>query len=318
MTVDNKYLAEEPRHPIQVVARRTGLTADVIRAWERRHRAVAPERSPTSRRLYSDADVERLLLLRRATLLGRRIGDVAHLAADDLRGLVRSDEAASVRAPQSPRPEPDDNPVAMGHLTACLDALRHLDAPRLESALSTAALALGSTALIEKVLAPLMRRIGDGWSEGTLGIGHEHLATVLVRSLLSTLRSAHSTPGTGPEMIVTTPVGQQHELGALMASVIAASIGWKVSYLGPDVPADDIAAAAEQRRARVVALSLVYPTEDPRIDAELRRLRHRLPPSVALVIGGPALPAYERAVREAGAVRAPNMASLVAELERLM
>jgi len=75
-------------HPIQVVVRRTGLSADVIRAWERRYDAVTPKRSSTSRRLYSDEDVERLLLLRRATQSGRRIGDVARLPLPALKDLL--------------------------------------------------------------------------------------------------------------------------------------------------------------------------------------------------------------------------------------
>jgi len=73
--------ATRQQHPIQVAARRSGLTSDVIRAWERRYRAVEPGRSATNRRLYSDDDVERLLLLGQVTRAGRRIGDVAGLPA---------------------------------------------------------------------------------------------------------------------------------------------------------------------------------------------------------------------------------------------
>ena len=69
--------------------------------------------------------------------------------------------------------------------------------------------------------------------------------------------------------------------------------------------------------ARAVALSLVFPSDDPRVEDELRRLRHRLAPDTAIVVGGPAVPAYERALREIGAVRAQNMSVLAAELERL-
>ena len=75
----DRELDGEGKHPIQIVARRTGLTPDVIRVWERRYEAVLPRRTSTNRRLYSDRDVERLQLLRRATLAGRRIGDVARL-----------------------------------------------------------------------------------------------------------------------------------------------------------------------------------------------------------------------------------------------
>ena len=57
----------------EVITRRTGLSADVIRAWERRYQAVSPERTQIGRRLSSDRDIARLALLRRAIHAGRRI-----------------------------------------------------------------------------------------------------------------------------------------------------------------------------------------------------------------------------------------------------
>ena len=81
------------RHPIQVVSRRTGLSQDVIRVWERRYHAVSPERSPTNRRLYSDEDIQRLALLRRATKGGRRIGDVAGLSDEQVQRIARDAQA---------------------------------------------------------------------------------------------------------------------------------------------------------------------------------------------------------------------------------
>ncbi|MDH3428172.1 MAG: MerR family transcriptional regulator, partial [Gemmatimonadota bacterium] len=87
----------EPEHPIQVVSHRTGLSADVLRAWERRYGAVRPDRSASRRRLYSDRDIERLILLRRATKAGRTIGQIATLPDDRLRQLVASDVTAGIR-----------------------------------------------------------------------------------------------------------------------------------------------------------------------------------------------------------------------------
>jgi MerR family transcriptional regulator, light-induced transcriptional regulator len=84
----------KPRHPMRVVTRRTGLSADLLRAWERRYEVVTPARSESGRRLYSDADIERLRLLYRATLAGRTIGQVAELPTDALAALVRRDAAA--------------------------------------------------------------------------------------------------------------------------------------------------------------------------------------------------------------------------------
>ena len=75
-------------HTIQSVAEKTGLTPDVIRVWERRYNVVAPERTPSNQRLYTDADIERLNLLRRVTEQGRRISAVATLSNDELRDIT--------------------------------------------------------------------------------------------------------------------------------------------------------------------------------------------------------------------------------------
>ena len=83
-------------YPIQVVVRETGLSAHVLRVWEKRYGAVVPQRTATHRRAYNDADVHRLKLLRQATLLGHPIGSVASLSDEALETLVK---AAAGRAP---------------------------------------------------------------------------------------------------------------------------------------------------------------------------------------------------------------------------
>src|SRR6202035_4511197 len=82
------------RHPIGVVAERTGLTPDVLRVWERRYRAVEPTRTEGGQRLYSDADIERLRLMYLATGAGRGISQVARLDTEELTRLVREDAEA--------------------------------------------------------------------------------------------------------------------------------------------------------------------------------------------------------------------------------
>jgi methylmalonyl-CoA mutase cobalamin-binding subunit len=64
-----------------------------------------------------------------------------------------------------------------------------------------------------------------------------------------------------------------HKPGALIVATIAASDGWRVTYLGPSLPAEEIAGAAHQNRARAVALSLVYPGDDPFLRGELLKFQ---------------------------------------------
>ena len=71
-------MVTEFKHPIRVVARLTGLTTHVIRAWERRYGAVKPVRTDAGARLYDDAAVERLQLLKALVDTGEAISAAAH------------------------------------------------------------------------------------------------------------------------------------------------------------------------------------------------------------------------------------------------
>ncbi|MEJ2686003.1 MAG: MerR family transcriptional regulator [Gammaproteobacteria bacterium] len=306
--------SHDAAHPIQVVARRTGLTADVIRIWERRYGAVSPQRTPTGRRLYSDADVQRLQLLREATEGGRRIGDVAQLSFDELHALVATDRQASL---PTTRQSGQAGGSAGRFLKLCLDAVEHMDAEALERALDGAAVALTLPVLLETLVTPLLHTIGDRWHAGTLRVGQEHLAASVVRSFLGRLSRTSNMDGAGPTLVVTTPVGQNHELGALMAAITAGSEGWHVVHLNPNTPADEIAASALATNARAVALSMVYPPDDPRIGDELRALRRHLPADLTLLVGGAASNAYENVLHEVGAVRLETLADLRTRLQWL-
>lgn len=308
--------ADEPRHPIGVVASRTGLRPDILRAWERRYDAVVPGRAPKGRRLYSDGDIARLRLLRQVVASGRRISDVARMSLEELEALAREDARSASRATYAPRSGGRVDGAA-GYLEAILEAVESLDRPGLEKALSEAAVALSGPLLRREVIVPVMETIGERWREGSLRVVHEHLASAVVRSYLAAMRSGDHIPPGAPGLVVTTPAGQRHELGALMAAATAADSGWDVTYLGPNLPAEEIAAAVRQKGARAVALSVIYPQGDPGVAGELRRLRGFLGPDVAILVGGRAAPSYDEVLREVDARYLGDLTDLHRQLETL-
>jgi methylmalonyl-CoA mutase cobalamin-binding subunit len=146
-----------------------------------------------------------------------------------------------------------------------------------------------------------MRSIGSSWQDGSLRVVHEHLASAVVRSLLGALSVPLPMLEGAPSILLTTPAGQLHELGALMAAITAADEGWKPVYAGPSLPVEEIVAGATELDVRVVALSIVYPQDDPLMGRELTRLGRLLPEGVVLIVGGRAASSYETALQEAGA-----------------
>ncbi|MCF7762110.1 MAG: MerR family transcriptional regulator [Verrucomicrobia bacterium] len=303
----------DAHHAIKVVSRRTGLSLHVIRVWEKRYQAVAPDRTGTNRRLYSEEQIERLSLLRQITQMGHSIGHVAQLPTQKLRRLANEVPATNgARAPLKTA-----EPGAPKHLETCLLAVRSLDARLLDDTLREASTELGSQGLLQRVIAPLVQTIGELWREGTITAAHEHFASAIIRVFLGHASKPFAGTQDSPVIVITTPAGQIHELGALLAGAAAANLGWHVTYLGVSLPAAEIAGAARQNRAKAVALSLVYPEDDPRLEGELTRLREALPPEITLLVGGRAAPAYRPVLERIGAIEMKDLNHLCSVLDQL-
>lgn len=288
-------------HPMRLVVLRTGLTPDLLRAWEKRYGVVVPIRSRGGQRLYSDADVARLSLLARAVNGGRAIGQIAKLPSRELQRIVERDanalsiSRASVGAVAS---EPREAIQA-----EALAAVNRFDAADLESTLRGAALRLGIDEMLDGVIGPLLATIGSRWHAGLVSPAQEHLATAVVRRTLTWTMENGTPSRTAPVLVVGTLPGQMHELGAMLAAAAASSHGWRVVYLGANLPASEIAVVANHTRATAVALSLVHPTDDPTIDGALLELRAALPADTAIIAGGTAAASYAHALAEVGASR---------------
>lgn len=188
--------------------------------------------------------------------------------------------------------------------------------PGLESILGRAALSLDAAELIDQVVGPLMSAIGDLWWRNQLTPGHERLATIVVRRTLDDLRATVQSE-TGPALVVATPSGQHHEIGAMLADAAAATAGWHVIYMGADLPATSIVTALEMTGARAVALSLIYPLRDAKLEEELRKLRRTLPDDRSILVGGQAAAGYHESLDDTSAIRLSDASGLRSALGRI-
>jgi MerR family transcriptional regulator, light-induced transcriptional regulator len=297
-----------PRYPVRLVALRTGLSAHVLRAWERRHRVVSPTRTAGGQRLYSDLDVERLLRLRRLTDQGHAIGRIALLPLPE---LVRLEEEAPADTPEIA------SAGAAEAASASLQATRRLDDLELQAVLERAAITLGVPVFLDQVVTPLLKRIGEGWSQHSVSVAQEHLASVVIRRVLGWLMRVYEVRNGAPRVVVATPPHYAHELGALMAAASAAAEGWSVTYLGPDLPVADLVSAVGQSDARALAISAVHQPQGEDLLGMLRDTRARLPADVRLVVGGAGALEIRAEAEAAGARVVESLAEFRALLLRL-
>jgi MerR family transcriptional regulator, light-induced transcriptional regulator len=301
-------------HPIGVAAERTGLSPHVLRVWERRYGAVAPVRTDGGQRLYSDADIDRLRLLSRVTAAKRSISLVARLSADELSRLAREDEEARLRIEMS------DGPALRAgvadDVSEARALARALDAPGVERALRRSLALLGVPSFLETVATALVRHAGEDRRTGRLTAGAEQLVAVTLRRVLEGVMPALHVSGDAPNLLLATPAGDRHEIEAVMAAATAAVEGWCVTYLGPGVPASDIAAAAVNASARAVGVTVPRAGGRDLLLEELRALRHRLSTRVPLFVGGAGARTLAPELRAAGIQVIENLADLRVALRK--
>lgn len=280
----------EPTYSLGAVSRLTGLSEHVLRAWERRYGAVRPLRTPGGTRRYREADVARLRLLRGAVDAGHAIRDLAGLPDAELARRARLVAAEAA-------------PPALAPILAAVEAL---DAERVERLVGAQLAALGPARFVRQVASPLLVEVGDRWHAGRLPIACEHLASTTLRNLLGSCLRRTSASAQAPPVVFTTPPGERHDLGTLMAAVVALDGGGHPIFLGGDLPVEEVAQAAGALEAAAVAVG-VCRRDGEDLAAAIAALREALPPLVEVWVGGPA----------AGSLPLPAGAARIEDLDDL-
>ncbi|MGD7652475.1 MAG: MerR family transcriptional regulator [Verrucomicrobiales bacterium] len=296
-------------YSIRTVSEKTGLSPHVIRAWERRYQAIEPRRSEGKHRIYTDSEIERLNLLHGAIENGHSIGHVAKLANDDLLKLQATEPRPARSAPNPP--------AGQQFQDEAFAAINDFDLPALDDSLRRATLTLGHQGLLRHVIAPTATAVGEMWRQGEITVAQEHFFTSAVKAFLKEIARQYAPHESAPTLIICTPVGQLHELGAVIAAAAAANAGWNTIYLGPGLPAHEIAGAAIRNDATAVALSIVYPEDDPKLPQELENIVQLLPPRTSLIVGGRAAAAYQNVLEHIGAIVPADLKDFDARLDTL-
>jgi DNA-binding transcriptional MerR regulator len=281
----------------------TGISSDTLRMWERRYGFPKPQRNAAGIRVYSDPDIERLVLIARALKAGYRAGEVVERDAADLKRLLV--------APAEPRAF---TPTSSS-LGALLDALRRDDVPALRAELRQSVATLGPRQFLVEVAGPLAERLTEDVALGRMEVRHERLASELLTTQLRLLLSAYEASSRGVTVIVTALERDRTEIPLEMVALYLAVSGCVPRLLGPELPADQIAEASRALAADVVYLHVGDAADADAISENVRWMLPRLLPDAEVWIGG----RHGRAVQPelARAVHAASWDALDARIERL-
>lgn len=300
-------------YPIRAVSKQTGISIDTLRAWERRYQAVTPQRDDRGR-LFTEADVQRLHLLRSAVERGHAIGQLAALSDEELQGLIANplmavNTAATSKAMRRSKPALE--------LHAVMAAIEQLDYAEAERELSLLAAVLTPRDLVHQVARPLMQQVGEAWHEGTLSIAQEHMASSLLRNLLGALVPLYRRSSPPAKLLLATPSGEHHEFGILLAAMLTAGGGLGIVYLGTNLPAEEIVRAAHKTAPQAVVLGVVGTSGVKAASQEVQAVADKLPAQIELWLGGIKEPELSHAVKQTRALVMDDFALLEQHLIRL-
>ncbi|MDD2759077.1 MAG: B12-binding domain-containing protein [Methylomonas sp.] len=232
-------------YSIKAITTLTGLTAETLRAWERRYNCVTPKRSASSRRSYSQNDLEKLTLLAGLTRNGHAISKIANLTCEQLRQF------------QDQAPETGQTPQSY-LFEQILEALKHYRIERCEQLLKQALLAYAPFDYVKDVLLPSLHLVGDLWHQEKITVAQEHLfSNCIKRIVLTMINNLHQSSTNNPAMLFATPSGEQHEFGILLGCLIAAAQQYSCYYLGADLPSTDIIDACRHLKPDIVVIGMV-------------------------------------------------------------
>ncbi len=265
-------------YPISATAKLTGIPIDTLRAWERRYATVIPRRAARGR-LYSEEQIQRLMLLRRAVEQGHAIGQVAKLGNRQLSGLLEQGESLKEERTARTKDSQED-------LLPVFRALDRFDYAAANREINRLAVTMANPRdFVHQAALPLMRTIGRRCHEGKSSIAQEHMLTNLLSALLASLVRTYSPSKPPARVLLATPSNERHAFPTLVAAMLTAVAGLGVIYLGTELPSADIVLATRRSDAHAVVLS-ISSLPGPETVQDLAYISRKVSRSTALWLGG--------------------------------
>jgi MerR family transcriptional regulator, light-induced transcriptional regulator len=235
-------MSAEPHGNLRIgeLAHRTGVSPELLRAWERRYGLLKPARSSGGFRLYSAADEGRVQRMKAHLASGVAAAEAARLAD---RAIAQDPSARSIGS-------------LKGDLARALD---NFDEPLAHRILDTSLNSYSLDTVISELLIPYLNNLGERWERGAVTVAQEHFATNLIRNRAMSLGRSWDA-GYGPRALLACPEGELHDLGIILFGVALGERGWRITFLGANTPLDAVVSTARQMNPDAVVIAVTDPT----------------------------------------------------------
>lgn len=249
----------------------SGIKAHTIRIWEKRYKLLAPERSDTNIRFYTNEDVRRILNVAMLVKNGYKISNVASFDDDKIQTEVLRQNKNIL--------DPGKN------IDRLLLHTVNMDLQGFEQLLSKIIQENGFTKTIQNIIFPFFERIGVLWQAGSIYITHEHFVSNLIRKHLIVETDKFDNQASDKSILFFLREEEMHELGLLYLNYLAAANGFRCIYLGQSVPFSDIAQLLSSNEYDFICTSFIYAIEKQNLEQYLIDLAHIFNKKKILVSG---------------------------------
>jgi MerR family transcriptional regulator, light-induced transcriptional regulator len=236
--------------PIRDLVQRTGVNASTLRAWESRHGLLQPVRTQSGHRLYGQKDVQRVHRVQELLAQGISLGEIIPLldnasetSAESTPAMLKNSLAASL------------SPAWQSYLTETLSALELFSSERLDNLYNEACALYPIDIVTDKLMIPVLEQLGLRWDKRPGGIAEEHFFSAWLRNKLGARLHHASGLTRGRQMILACLPGEHHEISLLLAALGVLQHGYRVIYLGPDMPLAQLIPVCRQTHAAAVILA---------------------------------------------------------------
>ena len=250
------------------ISQRTGVSPDLLRAWERRYGLLRPRRTHGRTRLYSAADETRVRLMQRYIGDGLPPAQAAEMVTA-ARLTIRPGQAIAI--------PPAEVAAAHDEMHASLDRFDETSAQRaLEKLFGT----YSPLTVVRDVMMPYLHEVGERWAEGHVSIAQEHFATNFLHARLLAFARGWDR-GLGPRAILACAPREHHTFGLISFGVALHQLGWRITYLGADTTIAMIEEAAAHVAPDLVVVCAAMPERMAPIIDDLNMLTERWPTAIA-------------------------------------
>ena len=260
------------QYSIKELEKLSGIKAHTIRIWEKRYQLIAPGRTDTNIRLYSDHDLKKIINVAIANNAGVKISHIARLSNDELTRLV-SEKSSSGGEMASP-------------IDQLVVAMVELDEPTFDRVLTKLAQSMGFEDLITQVVYPFLEKIGILWQTGNITPAQEHFISNLVRQkMMVAIDGLPYPPASSPKAVLFLQENEYHEIGLLFYCFLVKKYNIRPIYLGQSVPYQDLLHVVKAHNPKYLITSIVTTLNQDIFHDYFNKLSQDFPKQTILVSG---------------------------------